>query len=172
LRPCRTVGNATTHADQATRTNLANRLALFYKGHNRLACALTKRGSAVGVFPDSSTVEQPAVNRFVVGSSPTRGAFLINNGRSAVAQLLFAWDRLTGRERHFDSRDRLRRVRQFPCISCRHIPPGFAQEMRNERVRHANPSLWRTRQLAQYIGITGLMPITGRVRHFATGSAP
>src|SRR5262249_30719321 len=25
-------------------------------------------------FPDSSMVEQPAVNRFVVGSSPTRGA--------------------------------------------------------------------------------------------------
>src|SRR5579875_216560 len=25
-------------------------------------------------FPDSSTVEQPAVNRFVVGSNPTRGA--------------------------------------------------------------------------------------------------
>ena len=27
-------------------------------------------------FPDSSMVEQPAVNRFVVGSSPTRGASL------------------------------------------------------------------------------------------------
>src|SRR5262249_4290614 len=26
------------------------------------------------LFPDSSMVEQPAVNRFVVGSSPTRGA--------------------------------------------------------------------------------------------------
>src|SRR5262245_63683441 len=38
----------------------------------------------VAAIPDSSMVEQPAVNRFVVGSSPTRGAFLIDLQRFAT----------------------------------------------------------------------------------------
>src|SRR5262245_21206483 len=36
-------------------------------------------------FPDSAMVEQPAVNRFVVGSSPTRGAFIRRYQRLATA---------------------------------------------------------------------------------------
>ena len=51
-------------------TRLANNAFIFYKitiSHK----AANRHGE---IFPDSSMVEQPAVNRFVEGSSPSRGA--------------------------------------------------------------------------------------------------
>ena len=56
-------------ANGSGETRLANNLPIFYKYH-----PVKEPTSLAGIFPDSSMVEQPAVNRFVVGSSPTRGA--------------------------------------------------------------------------------------------------
>ena len=43
------------------------------------------RALASAVFPGSSAVEQPAVNRLVAGSNPARGANIFNNiGQSAL----------------------------------------------------------------------------------------
>src|SRR5262249_2117716 len=53
------------------RNRLAKTRTLIYI---LLEACRTKFGRSEHSLPDSSTVEQPAVNRFVVGSNPTRGA--------------------------------------------------------------------------------------------------
>src|SRR5260370_13432253 len=58
------------HGSPFPRVNLAGMPIVFYK---------IKRTRLSVLFPDSSMVEQPAVNRFVVGSSPTRGASGLNS---------------------------------------------------------------------------------------------
>src|ERR1700733_6512096 len=62
---------------------LAGQGMLFYKA---LGGHIGRHLDLPEPFPDSSMVEQPAVNRFVVGSSPTRGAFVTE--RQCVAIVL------------------------------------------------------------------------------------
>jgi hypothetical protein len=45
------------------------------------------------LFPGSSAVEQPAVNRLVAGSNPARGANKINNLRSPAERYCALWIR-------------------------------------------------------------------------------